>query len=64
MASELQPSRWPSAMPVIRPSSAVQSSAKPSQSNGGMTLGIGRVGMKIMPIAAATTQKGSEMKKT
>ena len=64
MASELQPSRWPSAMPVIRPSSAVQRSAKPSQSNGGMTLGTGRVGMKTMPMTAAMTQKGSEMKKT
>ena len=42
MVSEVQPSRWPSAMPVISPSSAVHSSAKPSQSNGGICLGIGR----------------------
>ena len=42
----------------------MQSSAKPSQSNGGMTLGIGRVGMNTMPMTAAMTQKGSEMKKT
>ena len=61
IASELQPSRWPSAMPVISPSRATQSSAKPSQSNGGITFGIGRVGMNSRPSTAAITQNGSEM---
>jgi hypothetical protein len=51
-------------MPVIRPNSDAHSSAKPSQSKGGIWRGIGRVGMNIMPMAAAMTQNGSEMKKT
>ena len=61
---EFQPSRWPSARPVIRPSSAAHSRKKPSQSNGGIVSGIGLVGMKISPIAAARAQKGNEMKNT
>ena len=61
MASEAQPSRWPSAMPVISPSSAAHSSAKPSQSNGGICLGSGRLGMKSSPSTAARAQNGSEM---
>src|SRR5215213_7972151 len=64
IALEAQPSRWPSAMPVISPSSAVQSSAKPSQSNGGISLGSGRVGMNSRPSTAASAQNGSEMKNT
>ena len=61
MVSDAQPSRWPSAMPVISPNRAVQSSAKPSQSNGGIRRGRGRVGMKSRPSPAASTQNGSEM---
>ena len=64
MTSELQPSRWPSAIPVIRPNSPAHRRAKPSQSKGGMRCGMGRVGMNISPITAAIRQNGSEMKKT
>ena len=61
MVSEAQPSRWPSAIPVISPSSAAHNSAKPSQSNGGICRGIGRLGMKNSPSTAAKAQNGSEM---
>ena len=61
MMSDAQPSRWPAAMPVIRPNSAVHSSAKPSQSNGGIFFGSGRLGMKNSPSPAARAQNGSEM---
>ena len=64
MVSELQPSRWPSAMPVIRPNRLMHSNAKPSQSNGGISRGMRRVGMNNRPMPAAMTQNGSEMKKT
>ena len=64
IVSDAQPSRWPSAMPVIRPIRARLSSAKPSQSKGGIFAGMRRVGMKIRPSPAAMTQNGSEMKKT
>ena len=61
MTSEDQPSRWPSAMPVIKPHRPTQSSAKPNQSNGGISRASGRVGMKKAPIRAAMPQNGSEM---
>ena len=61
IVSEVQPSRWPSAIPVINPSRAVHNSAKPSQSNGGISLGSGRLGMKNSPSTAAIAQNGSEM---
>ncbi len=61
MVSDAQPSRWPSAMPVISPSSAAQSRMKPSQSKRGICLGRGRVGMNSRPSAAASAQNGSEM---